>query len=166
VRLQWTTLNSILLTCTCMCCAEIDGDCEVISPYSWCAGGTCQCKSGGVFPDACIKPTQAPPGYLQTRSIKKFQVSSWPADLEVPRDACLTMKISTKFRVYTTIRCLVIALLLLICYVTLWPWALAFVLGQWSYMAEHVVNPSTKFEDPTGYGYRFLSYEFWVRARW
>jgi len=27
----------------------------------------------------------------------------------------------------------------------LWP----FNLGQWSYMAGHVVNPSTKFEDPT-----------------
>ena len=25
---------------------------------------------------------------------------------------------------------------------------LTFDLGQWSYMAGHVVNPSTKFEDP------------------
>jgi len=24
-----------------------------------------------------------------------------------------------------------------------------FDLGQWSYMAGHVMNPSTKFEDPT-----------------
>ena len=47
----------------------------------------------------------------------------------------------------TTIHCLVIALLLLTRYVTLWPWP--FDLGQWSYMAGHVVNPSTKFEDPT-----------------
>ena len=43
----------------------------------------------------------------------------------------------------TTIRCLVIALLLLIRYVTL-----TFDFGQWPYMASHVVNPSTKFEDP------------------
>jgi len=42
---------------------------------------------------------------------------------------------------------LAIALLLLICYVTLWPWPFDF--GQWSYMAGHVVNPSTKCEDPT-----------------
>ena len=44
------------------------------------------------------------------------------------------------FSVDTTIRCLVIALLLLIRYLTLWPW---------SYMAGHVINPSTKLEDPT-----------------
>jgi len=55
------------------------------------------------------------------------------------------MTVSTKFEVDTTIRCLVIALLLLIHYVTLWP----FDFGQWSYTAGHVVNPSTKFEDPT-----------------
>jgi len=42
------------------------------------------------------------------------------------RDAYLTMKVSTKFEVDTTIRCLVIALLLLIRYVTLWPWPLTF----------------------------------------
>jgi len=35
---------------------------------------------------------------------------------------------------------------------------LTFDLGQWSHMAGHVVNPSTKFEDP--YSYPFLSYEF------
>ena len=60
------------------------------------------------------------------------------------------MTVSTKFKVDTTIRCLVIALLLLIrtlhdCDLDLWP----FDLGQWSHMAGHVVNPSTKFEDPT-----------------
>jgi len=51
------------------------------------------------------------------------------------------MKISTKFNVDTTIRCLVIELLLLT-----WPRDLdisPFDLGQWSYMADHVVNPST-----------------------
>ena len=31
------------------------------------------------------------------------------------------------------------------CDLDLWP----FDFGQWSYMAGHVVNPSTKFEDPT-----------------
>jgi len=67
-------------------------------------------------------------------------------DLEsVSRDAYLVMKFCTKFEVDTTIRCLVIALLLLIRYVTLWPWPFDF--GQWSYMAGHVVNPSTNFED-------------------
>jgi len=59
------------------------------------------------------------------------------------------MKVSTKFKVDTTICCLVIALLLLIRYVTLWPWLLTFDLAQWSYMTGHVINPFTKFEDPT-----------------
>jgi len=54
------------------------------------------------------------------------------------------MKVSTKFEVDTTIRYLVIALLLLVCYVSL-----TFDLDQWSYMVGHVINPSTKFEDPT-----------------
>ena len=61
---------------------------------------------------------------------------------KVSHDAHLAMKVSTKFEVDTTIHCRVIALLLLIRYVTL-------DLHQWSYMADHVVNPSTKFEDPT-----------------
>jgi len=58
------------------------------------------------------------------------------------------MKVSTKFEVDTTIRCLVIALLLLIrCDIvtlplTFWPWSVAIHGG-------HVFNPSTKFEDPT-----------------
>ena len=57
----------------------------------------------------------------------------------------VAMKVSTKFEVDMTILCLVIALLQLIRYVTL-----TFDLDQWSYMAGHVVNPSTtKFEDPT-----------------
>jgi len=57
----------------------------------------------------------------------------------VSRDAHLEVTVSTKFEVDTTICCLVIALLLLIRYVTLWPWPFDF--GQWSYMAGHVVNP-------------------------
>jgi len=36
------------------------------------------------------------------------------------------VKVSTKFEVDMTIRCLVIALLRLIGYVTLWPWPLTF----------------------------------------
>jgi len=53
--------------------------------------------------------------------------SSSPTGLEsVPRVAYLMMKVSTKFEVDMTIRCLVIALLLLIRYVTLWPWPLTF----------------------------------------
>jgi len=36
------------------------------------------------------------------------------------------MKVSTKFNVDTTIRCLVIELLLLIHYMTSWPWHLTF----------------------------------------
>jgi len=40
------------------------------------------------------------------------------------------MKVSTKFNVDTTIRCLVIELLLLIRYMTSWPWHLTFWL--WS----------------------------------
>ena len=54
------------------------------------------------------------------------------------------MTVSTKFEVHTTTRCLVIALLLLIRYVTF-----TFDFGQCSYMAGHVVNPYNKFEDPT-----------------
>ena len=53
----------------------------------------------------------------------------------------------------TTIRYLVIALLLLIRYVTLW----SFDFGQWSYMAGHVFNPSTEFED-----LRLSVLELWV----
>jgi len=55
-----------------------------------------------------------------------------------------------------TISCLLIAFLLLIRSASL-----TFDLGQWSHMASHVVNPSTKFEN---YGYPFLSYEFWHLA--
>jgi len=74
--------------------------------------------------------------------------SNWPTDLESASHVSpLAMKVSTKFKVDLIIRCLVIALSLLIRYVTLWPWP--FDLGHWSYMAGHVVNLSSKFEDPT-----------------
>jgi len=53
---------------------------------------------------------------LNIRHISTFGL----ADLEsVSRDAYLTMKVSTKFEVDTTIGCQIIALLLLIRYVTL-----------------------------------------------
>ena len=51
------------------------------------------------------------------------------------------MKVSTKFKVDTIIRCIVVTLFLLIRYVTLWPWL--FDLDQWSHMAGHVVIPSS-----------------------
>jgi len=62
------------------------------------------------------------------------------------------MKVSTMFEVDTTIHCLAISLLLLIRYVTLWPWHLAF--WPWPVVIRggsrtHVVNLATKFEDPT-----------------
>jgi len=72
----------------------------------------------------------------------------------VSRDAHLAVTVSTKFEVDTTIRCLVIALLLLIRYVTL---TLDLDFGQWSYMTGHVVNPSTKFEEPTAVRSRVMS---------
>jgi len=72
----------------------------------------------------------------------------WPTDLEsVPRVEPPTLFISIKFLVDTTIHRRVTALLEWIRYVTLWPWP--FDPGQWSNMAGHVVNPFTKFEDPT-----------------
>jgi len=66
------------------------------------------------------------------------------------------MKVSTKFKVDTTIRCLVIVSLLLVRYVTLCPWPLTFwprsvVIHGGSYgQSVHQVWRS--------YGYPFLSY--------
>jgi len=54
------------------------------------------------------------------------------------------MKVSTKFKVDTTTCWLVIALLLLIRYVSWWSWPLTF--WPWSLVIHgggHVVNPST-----------------------
>jgi len=85
--------------------------------------------------DLCIGYAECPPYF--------YFCSSWPTDLEsASRNACLAMNVSTKFEVDTTIRCLVIALLLQIRYVTLWHWPLSF--RPWA-----VVNPYTKFDDPT-----------------
>jgi len=69
------------------------------------------------------------------------------------------MKVSTKFKVDTIIRRLVIKVFLLIRYVTLWPWPLTFwpwslvIHGRWRDQPLHQVWRS--------YGYPFLSYEFW-----
>ena len=84
--------------------------------------------------DFCIGYTECPP-YFYFRS-------SWPTDLEsVSRDAHLAVirwydHPLPRYSVITadTLRDL-----------DLWP----FNVGQWPYMAGHVVNPSTKFEDPT-----------------
>ena len=55
--------------------------------------------------------------------------------------------ILTKFEVDMIVRCQVMTLLLLIRHVTLWPWPFTFWPEQWLYVAGHVVNLSTKFED-------------------
>ena len=66
-----------------------------------------------------------------------------------------TVKISSKFEVDMTVGCIVIAFWLLIHYMTLRP--RLFDLVQWSYMAYHVMNPSTKFEDP-------MAIRSWVKS--
>jgi len=67
--------------------------------------------------------------------------------------------VSTKFEVDTTIRCLIIALLLLIRYVTLWPWPLTFWL--WSVVIHGGPGCQPLHQVWRSYGYPFLSYEFW-----
>ena len=59
------------------------------------------------------------------------------------------MKVFTKFEVDTIIRCLVIALLLLIHYVSLWPWHVTFWPCSVVIHGGSRGQPSTKFEDPT-----------------
>ena len=98
--------------------------------------------------DFCIGYAECPP-YFYFRS-------SWPTDLEsVSRDAHLVMKVSTKFEVDKTIRCLVIALLLL------WPWPLTF----WPLSVvihKHGGSRGQPLHQVWWYyGYPFLSYEFW-----
>ena len=86
--------------------------------------------------------------------------SSWPTDLEsVSRDAHLVVTVSIKFEVDTTIGCLVIALLLLIRYVTLWPWPLTFWL--WSEVVHGGSRGQPLHQVWRSYGYPFLSYKFW-----
>jgi len=71
----------------------------------------------------------------------------------------ITVKASTKFEVDTTIRCLVIALLPLIRYVTLWPWPLTF--WPWSVVVYGGSRGQPLHQVRRSYGYPFLSYEFW-----
>ena len=100
----------------------------------------------------CIGYAECPP-YFYFRS-------SWPTDLEsVSRDARIALTVSTKFEVDTTIRCLVIALLLLIRHVTLWPWPLTFWL--WSVVIHGGSRDQPLHQVWRSYGYPFLSYEFW-----
>jgi len=57
------------------------------------------------------------------------------------------------------IRCLVIAFLLPIHYVSLWPWPLTF--WSWSVVIHDGVTYSTPPPSWRSYGYLFLSYKFW-----
>jgi len=102
--------------------------------------------------------------FLLIFALNKLNVhfrSSWPTDLEsVSRDAHLAVTVCTKFEVDTTIRFLVIALLLLISYVTLWPWPLTFWL--WSVVIHGGSRDQPLHEVWRYYGYPFLSYELWV----
>ena len=78
-------------------------------------------------------------------------------DLEsVSTDAHLAMTVSTKFEVDTTIRCLIIALLLLIRYVTLLPWPLTFWL--WSVVIHGGSRGQPLHQVWRSYVYPFLSY--------
>ena len=64
----------------------------------------------------------------------------------------LALKVFTKFEVDTTIRCLV-SIVAADMLRDLW----TFDVGQCSYMAGHVFNPSTKFEDPRAIRSRVMS---------
>jgi len=71
----------------------------------------------------------------------------WPTDLEsLSSDAYLAAKVSTKFEVDMTIRCWVIALLLLIRYVTWWSWLwpLPLVSGHARQVTWSIPPPSLK----------------------
>jgi len=89
--------------------------------------------------DFCIIYSECPP-YFYFRLV-------WPTDLEsIPHASTPTLIISTEFEVDMTIYCRVTAFLspdtsrdLII---------LTFDLEQLTYMAGHVANPTTKFEDP------------------
>jgi len=73
------------------------------------------------------------------------------------------MKVSTKFKVDTTIRCVVLALLLLICYVTLCPWPSTF--WSWSVVIHGGSYGQSLYQVWRSYGYPFLSSEFWISHR-
>jgi len=77
----------------------------------------------------------------------------------VSRDAHLAMKVSTKFEFESIIRYLVIALLMLIRYVTLWPWPLT--LWPWSVAIHCGSRGQPLHQVRRSYGYPFLRYGFW-----
>ena len=86
--------------------------------------------------DYCILYSECPP-HFYFRCV-------WPTDLEsISHAPTGTLIILTKFEVDMAIHCRVTAFLS--ADFDLWP----FDLEQLSYMAGHVVNPATKFEDPT-----------------
>jgi len=66
------------------------------------------------------------------------------------------MKVSIKFEVDMTMHCLVIALLLLIRYVTLWPGLLTF--WPWSVVMHGGSRGQPVHQVWRSYGYPFLSY--------
>jgi len=74
------------------------------------------------------------------------------------------MKVSTKFEVDMTIRCIVIELLLLIRYVTLWPWPLTF--WPWSVVMHGWSRGQPLHQVWRSYCYTFSSYEFWHLPHW
>jgi len=83
-------------------------------------------------------------------SDKFYFRSRWPNNLEN------VSRLKFSLEEDTTIHCLVIALLLLIRYVTLWPWPLTLVSGHtWRVTYQHL------HQVWRSYGYLFLSYEFW-----
>jgi len=66
------------------------------------------------------------------------------------------MKVSTKFEGDTSIHCLVIELLLLICYMTSWPWHLTY--WPWSVVIHGGSRGQSIHQFWSPYGYPFLSY--------
>jgi len=104
--------------------------------------------------DSFIGKSKSPP-YFYFRFI-------WPTDLEsVPRDEPPTMIISTTFEVDKTIHCRVIALLLLIHYVTLtfWCWTVVIHVGSRD-------QPWIKFEDPMPIHSWLMSCDVCHRPHW
>jgi len=82
----------------------------------------------------------------------------WPTDLRsIPQASIPTSIISTNFEVNITIHCRVIAFF--VCWYVTW----RFDLEQLTYIACHVTNLATKFEDPTPICSWVLSYNV---ARW
>ena len=117
--------------------------------YSFCIGRPTPAASrGGSLRDSARISCYIRYCWMSTILLLPVYLTYWPRK-------CVTCfsphgEISTKFEVwswYDHQLPIVIAFLLLIHYVTLWPWP--FDLVQWSYMAGYMINPSSKFEAPT-----------------